>query len=44
MPTSGIEFWKNKTGDPNFEELAIMLNKILEYLDAIDARLTAGGL
>ena len=44
MP-SEIPFWKNKdSGDKNFEELAIILQQIIDYLDALDARLTAGGL
>lgn len=42
---SEIPIWKNKTvEDKNFEELAIILQQIIAYLDAIDARLTAGGL
>lgn len=41
---SEIPNWKNKTSDPNFEELAIILQQIIDYLDALDARLTAGGL
>lgn len=38
-------FWKNK--DPNnkdLEELAITIQQIIEYLNTLDARLTAGGL
>lgn len=42
---SDIPNWKNKEpNDKNFEELAIILQQIIAYLDALDARLTAGGL
>lgn len=42
---SEIPVWKNKEpNDKNFEELAIILQQIIAYLDALDARLTAGGL
>ena len=44
MPNS-IPQWKNK--DPknkDFEELAIILRQILDYLDAVDQRLIDGGL
>jgi hypothetical protein len=42
---SEIPQWKNKEpNDKNFEELAIIIQQIIDYLDALDARLTAGGL
>lgn len=42
---SEIPAWKNKTPEEkNFEELAIIIQQIISYLDALDARLTAGGL
>ncbi len=44
MP-SDIPIWKNKNPEnKDFEELAIILQQIIAYLDAIDARLIAGGL
>ena len=42
---SGIPNWKNKESEnKNFEELSILIRQIIDYLDALDARLTAGGL
>lgn len=44
MP-SGIEQWINRDfQNKDMEDLAIILNQIVLYLDALDARLTAGGL
>jgi len=44
MP-SEIPLWKNKEPqNKDLEELSIIIKQIIDYMDTLDARLTAGGL
>lgn len=45
MAAITVEKWKNKKPEEkNFEELAIMLSALIDYVNALDARLTAHGI